>query len=501
MKKGKVVLIGAGPGDPGLLTLKGRDLLAQADTVVYDRLVGPGVLSLIPSSAKRIDVGKYAGHHPVSQQQIHTILIEEALQGKLVIRLKGGDPFVFGRGGEELEALSSSGVPWEVVPGITSAVAVPAYAGIPVTHRDFSSSLHLITAHAKDGSPPLDYTALAALSGTLVFFMGVSALSSVCQGLIGAGMSPQTPAAVVEHGTTAVQRNLLASLEDLPQRAKGQNIQSPSLIIVGQVCSLSSQLSWREWLPLHRMRILVCRPQERMAELSARLSRLGAEVIEYPSIQIKPRPFSLEIREALSQLANYSWLVFTSAAGVSSFFQALFSSHMDIRHLSHARFAAIGSATAQALMDKGILADYVPERFYGADLAERLCSRLTKRDNVLIPRASQGSKALTEIFAQHGVSFTDLALYDTKLVTDHAVSLQQLEGNLCYAAFTSASTVRGFVASCPEISPQNFHAVCLGEQTAMEAKRYGFSCTVSQEASLDSMVECFCTLAAQEKRN
>ena len=162
-----------------------------------------------------------------------------------------------------------------------------------------------------------------------------------------------------------------------------------------------------------------------MAELSARLSRLGAEVIEYPSIQIKPRPFSLEIREALSQLANYSWLVFTSAAGVSSFFQALFSSHMDIRHLSHARFAAIGSATAQALMDKGILADYVPERFYGADLAERLCSRLTKRDNVLIPRASQGSKALTEIFAQHGVSFTDLALYDTKLVTDHAVSLQR----------------------------------------------------------------------------
>lgn len=500
MKPGKVILIGAGPGDPGLLTIKGRDLLSQADTVVYDRLVGPGVLSLIPPAAKRIDVGKQAGYHPIPQQKIHSILMEEALQGKLVIRLKGGDPFVFGRGGEELEALASLGIPWEVVPGITSAIAVPAYAGIPATHREVSSSLHLITAHAKEGSPSLDYPTLAALTGTLIFFMGVAALPSLCQGLIGAGMSPQTPAAALENGTTAFQRNILSTLEELPEKAREQNIQSPTLIVIGQVCSLSPSLSWTEFLPLHGMRILVCRPQKRISSLSSKLSRLGAEVIEYPSIQIQERPLSLEIKETLLQLSRYSWVVFTSAAGVTSFFQSLFACHLDIRALSHASFAAIGPATAGALADKGILADYMPDHFYGTALAEGLCSRLTPQDQVLIPRASQGSRGLTKILERHGIAFTDLALYDTEPVLDHPVSLLHLEEGPCYVAFTSASTVRGFVSSCPQLSPQKFHAVCIGEQTAEEARRFGFCCTVSPEASLDSMVDCFCTLASQKRK-
>lgn len=500
MKQGKVVLIGAGPGDPGLLTMKGQRILSKADIVVYDRLVGPGILSLIPPSAKKIDVGKQSGSHPVPQPQINRILLEQALKGHLVVRLKGGDPFVFGRGGEEIDLLEQNGVPWEIVPGVTSAIAAPSYAGIPVTHRDYASSLHIITAHGKSPEASLDYSALTALSGTLVFLMGVSSLTAICQGLQKAGMEPQTPAAVVEHGTSSLQRSIVSTLEQLPDQARQTEIHSPAVIVVGEVCGLAARFHWADRRLLNGTRVLVTRPRNRASCLTQKLADLGAEVIEYPCIQTTERPLSSETKEVLSHIAQYSWVVFTSAAGVTAFFQALLESRLDARALAACRFAAIGAATAHALKEKGVLADYIPTKYCCSALAEGVCGNLSEGEQVLIPRASEGNRELTDILSQNGVSYTELPLYDTTLITEHAVSLAALsEDAPCYVAFTSASTVRGFAKACPDCSSRRFRGVCIGEQTAKEARSLGLVCSVSREATLDSLVDCLCSLVARDK--
>ena len=249
--QGNVILVGAGPGDPGLLTQRGREALSQAEVVVYDRLVSPAILALVPEKARKIDVGKEASHHKVPQEEINQILLREAQAGRRVVRLKGGDPFLFGRGGEELELLAEAGLPFEVVPGVTSALSVPAYAGIPVTHRDFCSSLHIITGHAKAGAKlTIDFEALKRTGGTLVFLMGVSALPAICRGLLDAGMAPQMPAAVIERGTTPRQRKLISTLEALPQAAEEAKVESPAIIVVGKVCTLSEKFDWFDHLPL-----------------------------------------------------------------------------------------------------------------------------------------------------------------------------------------------------------------------------------------------------------
>ena len=281
---GKVTLVGAGPGDPELLTIKGRNALKQAEVVVYDRLVSPAVLELIPETARRIDVGKDAGHHPVPQGRINQILLEEAQAGHNVVRLKGGDPFVFGRGGEELQTLAQAGVPFVEVPGVTSAVAAAAYGGIPVTHRDCASSLHIITGHAKEGAAlDIDFNALVRTRGTLVFLMGVTAMPAIVKGLLGAGMDPDTPAAMVERGTLPAQRRCSATLETLYPLAKGMDIRSPALIIVGGVCALADELCWFERLPLHGKRILVTRPRDRAGTLSDKLRELGRKLRWHPA--------------------------------------------------------------------------------------------------------------------------------------------------------------------------------------------------------------------------
>ena len=286
---GKVILVGAGPGDPGLLTRKGLEALRSADVVVYDRLVGPGILALMPEGAEQINVGKQAAHHPVPQEQINRILLDKALEGKTVVRLKGGDPFLFGRGGEELELLARHRIPFEEVPGITSAIAAPAYGGIPVTHRDCCSSLHIVTGHQRSGKElDIDFEALVRTGGTLVFLMGVSALPAICRGLLDAGMAPDTPAATVERGTTPSQRRTSATLADLPRRAEEVGVKSPAVIVVGQVCALAEQFDWFDRLPLKGKTVVVTRPKERAGTLSGRLRSLGADVWEYPCISTVP---------------------------------------------------------------------------------------------------------------------------------------------------------------------------------------------------------------------
>lgn len=500
---GKVWLVGAGPNDAGLLTLKGKAVLEQADVVVYDHLVGPGILSMIPKTATLVDVGKISGNHPVPQKEINRILVEEALAGQRVVRLKGGDPFLFGRGGEELEELHKNKIPFEIVPGVTSAISVPAYNGIPVTHRDFCSSVHIITGHTKNlERADIDFPSLVKFGGTLVFLMGVASMPVICKELIDAGMDPSMPAAILENGTTAHQRRVVSDLANLPKDAENAQIQTPAIIVVGKVCSLAEQFHWAEDRPLGRMKIMVTRPKDRSSSLTAKLQEYGAEVIEVPTIETDQILENDSLNEALENLTNYDWIAFTSPFGVKVFFQKLMELKIDIRKLAGLKFAAIGSATQKAIEEKGILVDLVPETYDGKALGEALAKLLLKEEAieeakpvVLIPRARIGSEDLLKPLEEAGIDFEDLPIYDT---TDAEESgLAWYDASVDYVAFTSASTVRGFVKLAKDIDYTTVKAVCIGEQTAQEARKYGITVSVAEKATIDSMVECFLALSGK----
>ena len=344
---GKVWLVGAGPGDVGLFTLKGMEVLQNAEVVVYDSLVGQGVLSKVPKEARRINVGKRASNHTMPQEQINRVLAEEAKKGLRVVRLKGGDPFLFGRGGEELELLHKEGIPYEVVPGVTSSIAVPAYNGIPVTHRDFCSSLHIITGHKKQGEPyDIDFEALVRTKGTLVFLMGVSALSDICTSLLAAGIDPQMPAAILHKGTTAGQKRIVATVGTLPEEVKRQGILTPAIIVVGKVCALAEEFAWYEKLPLAGWKVLVTRPKETISTMAQKLRVMGAEVLELPAIRTEPLQDQRLLKKAMEELDTFDWIGFTSPIGVRVFFREMKQAGKDIRALGKVKIAAIGKGTA-----------------------------------------------------------------------------------------------------------------------------------------------------------
>lgn len=488
---GKVTLVGAGPGDPGLLTVKGLRALERAEVVVYDRLVSPAVLELIPPAARRIDVGKEASRHPVPQHRINQILLEEAQAGHNVVRLKGGDPFVFGRGGEELETLARGGVEFAEVPGVTSAIAAAAYGGIPVTHRDYASSLHIITGHAREGAAlDIDFQALVRTRGTLVFLMGVTALPAIVAGLLEAGMAPDTPAAMVERGTLPGQRRCSAPLETLPIRAVEMGIHSPALIIVGGVCALAEELCWFECLPLHGKRILVTRPKDRAGTLSEKLRDLGADVVEFPCIRtetISPCP---AMADALGSLAEYEWLGFTSAAGVDAFWTCLRAQGKDARVLGSVKLAAIGPATGKVLEARGLTADLIPEVYDAAHMGAALAK--AAKGKILLLRAEAGSPALTDALAAAGVAFYDIPVYRTIYDNPHSAQLrEELEaGSIDYVTFTSASTVKGFVSAVgTEADFSKITSLCIGEQTAAEARKHGIPVEIAEKATIDALAE------------
>lgn len=480
---GTVILIGAGPGDAGLLTCRGRELLAKAQVVVYDRLVGPEILNLIPADAERIDVGKESGSHPVPQTQISQLLVDRARAGKLVVRLKGGDPFLFGRGGEELALLAAHGIDFQVVPGVTSAIAVPAYAGIPVTHRDHSSSLHIITGHAKAGAElTIDFEALVRTGGTLVFLMGVASLPQICRGLLDAGMAPDTPAAVIEQGTLPQQAVFSSTLDRLCEDAAAAK--SPAVIVVGSVCSLADRLAW--FAPQAEKTVVVTRPADRSGSLCGRLRKLGMTVLDYPCIQTVPIDPNPALDAALAHLEHYRWLVFTSPAAPKVFFDRLLASGRDARALGRIQLAAIGPKTAEALTPYGLRADLVPETYDSDHLADAMAD---VDGPVLLCRASQGSAALPKCFTAKGIPYLDLAVYDTVYeAPDPLPILQQLDKPLL-VTFTSASTVRGFAGSLPGADLSNVLACCIGPKTAAEAKKYGLRTITAREATMDSLIE------------
>ena len=485
---GSVILVGAGPGDPGLLTQKGRQAIENAQVVVYDRLGSPAILSLIPRDAEKINVGKESSNHLVPQEEINRILLRKAQEDKRVVRLKGGDPFLFGRGGEELELLEAAGIPFQVVPGVTSALSVPAYAGIPVTHRDFCSSVHIITGHARAGAElHIDFEALRRTGGTLVFLMSVSSLPRICRGLLDAGMAPDMPAAVVERGTLPRQRKLVSTLEKLPSEAEKAGVKSPAIIVVGKVCALSSRFDWFDGLPMKGKTVVVTRPEDRSGTLTQRLRELGAEVVDYPCIRTVAREENPELEEAMENLSRYRCLVFTSPAGPEIFFRRLRAAGRDARALSGLTLAAIGPKTAKAMERFGVTADLVPETYDSDHLAKALEA---VEGPVLLCRASRGSTALPEMLERKGIPFADVPVYDTVYAAPAPQKVDALLGETLLVTFTSASTVRGFVESLPGRNLKNVIGCCIGKQTEAEAKKYGLATVVSQEATMESLVEC-----------
>lgn len=494
---GKVWLVGAGPGSSDLLTVKAQGLLDTGDCIVYDRLVGREVLAMLPADKELIDVGKSAGHHAVPQSEINQILVREAKLGKKVIRLKGGDPFLFGRGGEELEALCEAQIPFEVVPGVSSSIAVPAYQGIPVTHRDYVSGVHIITGHHRAGKDEeIDYKALVRTKGTLVFLMGVGALEKIMNGLLLAGMRADMPAAILQQGTTAGQRRIAASVGTLAEEARKQQFQAPSIIVVGEVCRLADQFAWYEKLPLSGERILVTRPRERGLKLQEQLKKLGAEVLSVPVIRTVPLEDTarlLAVEKELKRLSEYEVLVFTSPYGVERFFEILLEEGLDARNVSHMRFAVIGQGTCDALRKRGIRADYMPDRYDGASLGRLLTEVLKDGDRILLARSSiGGAEIIRELEKNPALSYTDLAVYDTKFLEEQKPRLCSFmeDGGVTKVVFTSSSTVEGFVRLLGAFSYDRVKAVCIGSKTAWTAREAGMETVTAHNASMDELVEC-----------
>ncbi len=484
--KGKVWLVGAGPGDRGLLTIKGQQVLLDADVIVYDSLVGQGILAMIPPGPETIDVGKKAGNHPVPQDRINEILLEKASEGKRVVRLKGGDPFLFGRGGEELELLTEHNIPFEIVPGVTSAIAVPAYNGIPVTHRDHTSSVHIITGHTKkDNRDATDYASLVKLKGTLVFLMGVSAMERICNGLMDAGMEGDMPAAVLEKGTTAKQRRVVATLETLAEKSKEAAIGTPAIIVVGSVCALEEKFHWAEDRPLGGMKIAVTRPRGRGSRLADQLISLGAEVILLPAIETEALPLNDSMKASFTEIGGYDWIVFTSVAGVEAFFEKMKECRRDIRSLSGIRFAAIGTATKREVEDRGILVDLTPRVYSGHALGEELVKVVAPGERILIPRSAIGTRQVLDPLDEAGLTYEDLPIYDTV----EEESLVKYDDSVDLVTFTSASTVSGFAKSNPELDYSSVRALCIGRQTAEAAEALGMKTAVSERSTIESMVE------------
>ncbi|MBQ6001667.1 MAG: uroporphyrinogen-III C-methyltransferase [Synergistaceae bacterium] len=462
-----IYIVGAGPGDAGLLTLRGYEVLKRADAVIYDNLVGDGILSLIPENAEAIDAGKTAGNHKLSQYEINERMIALSRSGKTVVRLKGGDPYIFGRGGEEAEALTEAGIDFEVVSGVSSAFGVPSYAGIPVTHRNYSSGVNIFTAHDKNNLIP-DFNNV-----TSIFLMGVGNAEMLQMKLLET-MPAETPCAIIENGTTSKQRVIRTTLSQLYTSVVSNNIRPPAIIVTGKVASLN--LSWRENLPLNGKRIIITRPEGRADELALKLRDLGAEVILMPTIKTKIIHGSLDD----VKLSGYDWIGFTSVTGVNALFELLSETGRDIREIGNAKISAIGSATKDALNAHGLKVDYVPEIFDGIHMAEGLSKFGGK---ILMFRSENGTPEINSVFMKYGIEAENICIYRTDYV-----KLCKVPELADIIIFTSSSTVKGFCANTEAL--REAIALCIGKQTAEEAMKSGFTrIKVAEQAVMKALFE------------
>jgi len=440
VKKGKVYLVGAGPGDPKLMTLKGLECLRKAEVLVYDRLVNPRYLKEVPESCLLIFAGKASSNHTLPQEEINRILLEQAKGGKVVVRLKGGDPYVFGRGGEEGEVLNAHGIPFEVVPGVTSAIGGLAYAGIPITHRNCASSFHVITAHLKNGSRELEWDSLAKLNGTLVFLMGAKSIHEISQGLMKAGKAGATPVAFVHQASTPNQHVDVTTLEEM---VKVPAI-SPVLIVIGDVVNLREKLNFFEEKPLFGKNVAVTRARKQNSSFANQLAELGAHVIEVPTIKVMPRSDQQPLKTEIQKLDTYQYVIFTSINTVEIFFKVLSQLGKDSRHLASNRVVAIGKQTAASLIKHGIKADLVPEVATLEGMVDLLKPLVREADHLLLPKAKVARTVLTDHLPG---TLTEVELYETQLDdSSKEVILDHLNGDgLDYLTFSSSSTVLNFI--------------------------------------------------------
>lgn len=480
--KGKVYLVGAGPGDPGLITVKGLECIQKADVVIYDYLAPSQLLKHASPQAELIYVGKKGGDHTLSQDQINALIVEKAKQNSTVTRLKGGDPFIFGRGGEEVEALIEAAIPFEIIPGVTSAVAAPAYAGIPLTHRQFTSTLAFITGHedpTKEESS-IDWAALAQGIGTLVFLMGVKNLPHIADRLIHHGMQPDTPVALIRWGTTSRQQTVTGTLDNIVEQAAAAGIKAPAIIVVGNVVQLRATMKWFEDRPLMGKTIVVTRAREQASDLVNHLCELGAECLECPTIKVMPAEDNEPLEAAVARLADYDWLVFTSVNGVNFFFKCLFAQGQDVRALHQLRTAVIGPATAKRLLDFGLKSDIVPESYRAESVVKAFSRENIRGKKILIPRAKDARPILPVELTKLGAVVDEVTAYQTQAVSDNADDLvARLEkGSIDLITFTSSSTVTNFHALLPPESIATLMSrvvvACIGPITADTATQLGF---------------------------
>ncbi len=481
-RAGIVYLVGAGPGDPGLMTARSLALIAAADAIFYDRLIPPTALDGAREDAELIYVGKQPGVPSVPQDEIGARLIEAARAGKSVVRLKGGDPFVFGRGGEEGEALRAAGVEFEVVPGVTAGVAATAYAGIPVTHRDDASAVAFVTGHEdpEKEESALDWDALATFPGTIVFYMGVKRLGENAAALIAGGRDPEEPAAAIERGTWPGQRTVSATLGTIAAAVEREGVKAPALIVVGQVAARREDLAWLERRPLHGRRVVVTRARAQASGLAATLRNLGAEVVELPAIRIEPRIEAEEVRAAAAAIGIYELVCLTSPNGVRLLFEAIAAADLDSRALAGVTVAAIGPGTARALAKRGVVADVVPERFVAEGLIEALGEVEVEGSRVLVARAADARDVLPEYFERRGAEVDVVALYETvrEKPDDEAVEAAQ---GADYVTFTSSSTVTNLTEALGDRFPSAARIVSIGPITSETVRAAGLKVDVEAE--------------------
>jgi uroporphyrinogen III methyltransferase / synthase len=497
--KGKVYLVGAGPGDPGLLTLRGKECLEQADVVLYDYLANPTLLAYAQDRAERVYVGRRGkGKYP-EQETINRLLIERASAGNVVVRLKGGDPFVFGRGGEEAEVLASAGVEFEVVPGVTAAVAAPAYAGIPVTHRTLASTLTIVTGHedSEKSSTALDWSRLATSQGTVVFLMGMKNLSTIAATLIAEGRAGSTPVAIIRWGTRVSQQTVVGTLADIADKADAAHLEPPAVIVVGEVVRLRSKLNWFERRPLFGKRVLMTRAKEQAGELAARLAGYGAEPVEAPTIKIIAPLDWAPVDQAISEIGTYNWIIFTSVNGVSRFMTRLLARGLDSRSLAGRKVCCIGPRTARELERFGVRADVVPAEYQAEGVLAALNRQDLKSSRILIPRAEVARELLPDELRAAGARVDVVAVYRTVTPTQETESWrQELAGHrIDSVTFTSSSTVRHFVAmlgGVEAVKPllQSVAIAAIGPITAKTVEEYGLTVSIMpRENTIPALVD------------
>ena len=500
--KGTVYLVGAGPGDLGLMTLRGRELVERAECVVYDALVPRQMLSWCKEGCELVDVGKRAAHHTLPQHEINKLLVECARRHALVVRLKGGDPYIFGRGGEEAQALAEAGVAFEVVPGISSAIAGPAYAGIPVTHRDCCSQLTIFTGHealSKEAGA-LDIPGIAAAQGTKIILMGMARLRETLRALVAAGQAGDTPAAAVQWATTARQRSVRATVDTLADAAEAAGLGAPAVVVIGRVVELAPALDWRCRLPLAGRRIVVTRTREQAGELTGALRELGAEVVELPTIRVVPPENRAEFAAAVVDSRHYDWLIFSSPNGVKRFFDAFFSVYEDIRELGGARIAALGPGTAAELKKYGLMADVMPRKAVAEALIAEFDRKAAEVGGVehmtmLWVHAQQARRTIYDELMKRKAIVDECIAYDVEPAPAEGAQAL-LEQGVDLITFTSSSTAR-FFAEMGLVVPEGCRIASMGPVTSATLREYGMPPSVEAELhTIPSLVQAIQTLLA-----